>query len=91
MVSISRVFYPLSGTSLWQEAYLTRDEIKNLDKNFVDSSEEAVKITILCFIAVGVFLDFLIWKKRKLAMSLMYYELVYMLLHGLVPYDYGKV
>ena len=32
MVSISRVFYPLSGTSLWQEAYLTRDEIKNLDK-----------------------------------------------------------
>lgn len=76
---------------MWQEAYLNREEIKDLDKNFVDSTESAIKMAIVCLIAIGVFLDFLIWKKRKLAILLIYYELVFMILHGLVPYNYGKV
>ena len=59
-------------------------------QDFVDETEAYVKFAIITLLPIGILLDVLIWRWRKLANVLLYYELVSsFVLHGFVPYDFG--
>ena len=41
-------------------------------------------------IGVGIVLDFIVWKWRRLANVLIFYELLSFIIQSLVPFDYGN-
>ena len=55
------------------------------------SSESVVKICLVASSVLGGLIDLLVWKHRKFAMAIFYYECIVLLIHGFVPYDYGAI
>ena len=50
-----------------------------------------MKTTIVAMLALGCMLDLLIWKRRKYAKGLIYYEIVYLIVNSCVPFNYGEI
>ena len=46
-------------------------------------------MSIIVLIPLGVILDILIWRRRRLAKWLFYYELLSILSQGFVPFNFG--
>ena len=47
--------------------------------------------TLIGGIPFGVLIFIVVWRKRNLAPLIFYYELIYLIFHGFVPYNYGDV
>ena len=89
VVMLGRVVYPLMGLAYWQKAYEKLDEREDINLEFVKSSESIVKIAVVTMIVLGVLLDMLVWRARKFANLILYYEMFGVLIQGFVPYDLG--
>ena len=90
-VMVSRVLYPLLGVAYWQKAYKNTEERDDINHEFVRDSENIIKFATCVMIVVGVVLDILIWRKRKLANILFLYEIIYCFVYGFVPLDFGHM
>ena len=94
----SRVVYPLLGIAYWQKAYEDKHELAHkatsdfdrINQEFVSATETYVKIAIYALIVLGVLLDIVVWKQRRFASWLLYYECVSFIVQGFVPFDYGN-
>ena len=42
-------------------------------------------------IVMSIFFDVMIWRRRYFARFIVYFELVFLFIHGFVPFNYGKV
>ena len=89
VVSLSRVIYPAFGVAYWQKAYSHDHDESMMNLEFIKLTEPIIKITTITLIALGLLLDILIWRRRKYAAWLLYFELLNVLLQGLVPFNYG--
>ena len=56
----------------------------------VKAMEDYVYVVIHILNILGVLLNIIIWRHRKLARLLIYYECIMQLTHALVPYQYGE-
>ena len=61
-----------------------------MNQDFVKNSESVVKMILITCIVLGGFLDLLVWRNRKFAVGIFYYELIVFIIHGFVPYDFGE-
>ena len=61
-----------------------------MNQDLVEQSKEYVKIMMVTMIPLGVILDVLAWRYRKLATLIVYYECFNALIQSFVPYDYGR-
>ena len=55
----------------------------------VEATKPFLMVSTITIIVADLLLDILVWYKRNAASCLLYVELVNILNHGLVPYDYG--
>lgn len=83
----SRVVYPILGMSYWQLAYEKPNA--KVDVEYAKKLQLPVTICAVTLVVIGVLLDILIWRKRKFARLLIYYELLSISLQSLVPLDLG--
>ena len=60
-----------------------------MNHDFVQKSELPVKIVICALIVLGIIVDVMVWRWRHLAKYIAYYELLFMMVHGFVPLNYG--
>ena len=90
ILMLSRVVFPIFGIAYWQKAFNERvqNNITELNEDFIDKSENAIKIGIWIIIVLGVLLDIICWKYRYLSKLILYYELFSILWQGFVPFDY---
>ena len=91
LLTFTRLVYPLIGISFWQKSYKTYEDREEINQEFVKNSESIVKICLITSTVLGGLLDMLIWKHRKFAIAIFYYECIVLLVHGFVPYDYGAI
>ena len=90
VVTFSRILYPLMGTAYWQKAYAARADLDTIDLAFVERVMGPTIIAIYCYVAAGVLLDLLVWRRRKYASWIIYYECVVTIISAFVPFDYGS-
>ena len=90
-VTSTRVFNAIQGISYWQIAYKEFDEIENINTSFVNESKGKVKTCMATMIVMSIFFDVIIWRRRNFARYIVYFELVFLFIHGFVPFNYGKV
>ena len=93
ILMFSRVAYPVVGIAFWQKAY-NKDNVKeipDLNVDLANDSETGVKYTVIALICIGILLDLVIWKNRKYASLLVYFELCNMCLHAMLPMKFGEV
>ena len=90
ILMLSRVVFPVFGIAYWQKAFNERvqNNITELNENFIEKSEDTIKIGIWIMIVLGVLLDIMCWKYRQLSKLILYYELFSILWQGFVPFDY---
>ena len=60
-----------------------------VNQEFASAIEPYVKIAIFVLILIGVLVDIILYKHRKYANYLLYYELVSTIVQGFVPFNYG--
>ena len=87
---LSRVVFSSLGQSYWQKGFETRKDNPTVRQDVVDSIETYLKTTIIVMIGIGIVLDFIVWKWRKVANVLIYYELFSFMIQSCVPFDYGN-
>lgn len=87
----SRVLYAVLGISSWQIAYKEKDSIENLNTEFVDKSQSIIKAGIILLLILEIQVNILIWRKRRYAFLLLYFNMFHLLWVGFVPYDYGDL
>ena len=87
---MSRVVFAVLGSAYWQKAYKEKDEIEELNHDFVDKSESALRGALLTLIIFGVLLDILCWKYRRYSELIIYYELIRIMVQAFVPIDHGE-
>ena len=89
----SRIMNTATGSTTWQKAFKIWHEEplqrSKFNAEFVEESEPYVKVAIFTLLAVGFLLGVLVWRRRKFASLLLYYELVFILVNCLAPLDYG--
>ena len=61
-----------------------------VDEKLLELIMSPIKTAIIVCIAVGVLIDIATFFYRPFASWVVYFEAVYLLLHGFVPYDYGQ-
>ena len=61
-----------------------------VDEKLLELTMSPIKTVIIVCIAVGVLIDIVTIFYRPFASWVVYFEAVYLLLHGFVPYDYGQ-
>ena len=64
-------------------------ENTEVNQEFGAATEPYVRIAIIALIIIGMIVDIVIYKHRKYANWLIYFELVSTLVQGLVPFNYG--
>ena len=79
------------GTSYWQKAYEERENIENLNQEFVEKTEDIVTAMMWIMIVLGVILDLLICKFSSLNKIIIYFELIMTIIYSMVPFEYGGV
>ena len=89
----SRVAYPIVGIAFWQKAYDEDNikEIRDLNVDLVNNSKTVVKYALIVLICIGILLDLAVWKYRKYAHLILYFELCNMCLHAMLPLKFGEV
>ena len=60
-----------------------------LNRDFVAKSEQVVKTVLIALIPVGAIIDVVAWRRRELAELIYYYDLLVILIHGFIPFEYG--
>ena len=87
---IARVGFSILGQSYWQKAFANYKENPDINHEFVEMIEPYLKITIIAFMALNFLLCALVWRNRKFANWIIYYELMNnCLIQGFVPFNYG--
>ena len=76
VVTFSRILYPLLGNAYWQKAYLSRAELTNIDQDFIERSMGPIKTAIVGYVIAGFLLDLLVWRRRKYASWIIYFECI---------------
>ena len=87
MLTVTRVVYPALGIAMWQRGYENINE--KVDVIYAENLKLPVTIVAIALIFVGVLLDVLVWRKRKFARYLIYYELLSAIVQGLIPLNFG--
>ena len=52
---------------------------------------EPVKSCLALMIFFSIFTDILIWRQRRWSRFIIYFELIHLSVHGLVPFNYGTM
>ena len=73
---ISRIVSSSLGKSFWQKAFEGSEEHITLRQDFSNQIEPYIKFAIIAMLSLGIILDILIWRRRKFANLVLYYELV---------------
>ena len=93
IMTSSRVIYALIGIAKWQKAYKQDqlDKIDNLNIDLVHQTQTSITCAFIVLYVIGILLDVLAYVYRKHANLIFYYELLFFLLFGFVPFNYGDV
>ena len=63
----------------------------DLNSEFVQDTELPVKICLYVMLFLGTVLDIVIWKYRKYASLIIYFELVTACINAFLPLNYGDM
>ena len=88
-VCLTRVYYLLMGIAPWRLVYDSLDKRNDIHIERAQATEEFVLHAMISMTVVGIILNITILKKRNLAVVLIYLETLFVVLHSIVPYDYG--
>lgn len=98
IVTLFRMVSPIFGIAHWKkvcdafEKGEEREDKVELGESIirVEVIQPYLLVSTISIIVAGLLLDVLIWYKRKAANCLIYFELLNLVNHGFIPYDYGQ-
>lgn len=61
-----------------------------MDQEFVELTMPYVKVLIIALLPIGLILDLLTWRRRKIGNLIVYYEVLSNLVQAFVPFDFGN-
>ena len=61
----------------------------DLNQDFIDDAEQCVKGIFVALIPIGLIIDLIAWRWRKVANVVIYLEALNTLVQTFVPFDYG--
>ena len=60
-----------------------------MDEQVLNVTEPIIRVLMIIFIVMGAIINFISWFRRHLVSYLLHVELMFLLIHRMVPYDYG--
>ena len=85
-----RVLYPLLGIAFWQKGFEGLEDNDDVNHEFVKKCELPIKILVFVLIISGILIDIMVWRWRHLAKYIAYHDLIFLMVHGFVPLNYGN-
>ena len=85
ILSLTRVVYFISGIAIYQTVEDDNAKIEGLNEDFVRKTETTVKYAIIVMLVLGVLSNVVIYRYRRCAKWIIYYELVFLILTSLIP------
>ena len=67
------------------------DTFENLNIEFVRNTQTSITYAIMVLLGLGILLDVVTFVFRKYANLILYYEILFVVLMGFIPFDYGEV
>ena len=90
VLTLTRSVLCCLGLACWQKAFDERKQLTTkIDQNFVNKTEDTIKLTLYCLIMLSLALDITVFFKRKCARLIIYMEAVFLIVLSFVPYDQG--
>ena len=75
------------GIACWQKAFDERAQLTQIDQNFVDKTEDVIKIALYSLISLSLAMDVIVFFKRECAHLIIYLEVIFLMALSFVPYD----
>ena len=90
LLNLARIVMSCFGIAYWQRAYADSTEKEDLfDQKVIELTQDAQKVGAYILIIAGFILDLVSCYRARIKRFIFHFELVLLLVQGLIPYEYG--